>query len=128
MGGSSLLHPPAAAGLLQLFEEVTTDTRSYLREACVSVQEQHMPSDLWIVFALLSAFFHAARLSVTKYLSFDYSAQALTLYVNLASLVVTVPLIVWNHQFPVQDPRYLTAVLVGGLVSGLGAWSLNHAI
>ena len=87
-----------------------------------------MPSDLWIVFALLSAFFHAARLSVTKYLSFDYSAQALTLYVNLASLVVTVPLIVWNHQFPVQDPRSLTAVLVGGLVSGLGAWSLNHAI
>jgi drug/metabolite transporter (DMT)-like permease len=87
-----------------------------------------MPSDLWIVFALLSAFFHAARLSVTKHLSLDYSAQALTLYVNLASLVVTVPLIVWNHHFPVQDPRYLTAVLVGGLVSGLGAWSLNHAI
>jgi drug/metabolite transporter (DMT)-like permease len=87
-----------------------------------------MPSDLWIVFSLLSAFFHAARLSVTKRLSFDFSAQVLTLYVNLASLVVTIPLIVWNHHFPVQDPRYLIAVVVGGIVSGLGAWSLNHAI
>jgi drug/metabolite transporter (DMT)-like permease len=82
----------------------------------------------WILFSLLSAFFHASRLAVTKRLSFSFSAQALTLYVNLASLVVTLPLVVWNHDFPLGNPRYLTMVLVGGLISGLGGWSLNYAI
>ncbi len=82
----------------------------------------------WILFSLLSAFFHASRLAVTKHLSFSFSAKALTLYVNLASLVVTLPLIVWNHDFPLGDWRYLSAVLLGGLISGLGGWSLNHAI
>lgn len=82
----------------------------------------------WIVFPLLSAFFHASRLAVTKHLSLSFSARALTLYVNLASLVVTAPLVIWNHDFPVHDPRYVGAVLVGGVVSGLGAWALNHAI
>lgn len=82
----------------------------------------------WIFFSLLSAFFHASRLAVTKRLSFTFSAQALTLYVNLASLVVTFPLIFWNHQFPIAEPGYTGAVLIGGLISGLGGWSLNHAI
>ncbi len=82
----------------------------------------------WIVFSLLSAFFHASRLAVTKRLSFTFSAPALTLYVNLASLVVTLPLIIWNHDFPIHDHRYVAAVLVGGMLSGLGGWSLTHAI
>lgn len=82
----------------------------------------------WILFSLLSAFFHASRLAVTKHLSFTFSAQALTLYVNLASLLVTFPLIVWNHDFPLGDPLYVTMVLTGALISGLGGWSLNHAI
>jgi drug/metabolite transporter (DMT)-like permease len=82
----------------------------------------------WILFSLLSAFFHASRLAVTKHLSFSFTAKALTLYVNLASLVVTFPLIFWNHHFPVSDWRYLTVVLLGGVISGLGGWSLNHAI
>ncbi|MEA3277633.1 MAG: DMT family transporter [Pseudomonadota bacterium] len=82
----------------------------------------------WILFSLLSAFFHASRLAVTKHLSFSFSAKALTLYVNLASVVVTFPLIFWNHNFPVEDYRYVGAVLLGGMISGLGGWSLNHAI
>ncbi|MBK5930903.1 DMT family transporter [Halochromatium salexigens] len=83
---------------------------------------------LWILFSLLSAFFHASRLAVTKHLSLTLSARALTLYVNLASLLVTLPLVIWSHQFPVDDPVYLGAVLLGGLLSGLGGWSLNVAI
>lgn len=82
----------------------------------------------WILFSLLSAFFHASRLAVTKRLSFNFSAQALTLYVNLASLLVTFPLIFWNHDFPLENPRYVLMVLTGAVVSGLGGWSLNHAI
>lgn len=82
----------------------------------------------WVLFSLLSAFFHASRLAVTKRLSFNFSAQALTLYVNLASLLVTFPLIFWNHDFPLGDPYYAGVVLVGALISGLGGWSLNHAI
>ncbi|NBC48627.1 MAG: EamA family transporter [Gammaproteobacteria bacterium] len=83
---------------------------------------------LWILFSLLSAFFHASRLAVTKHLSLSLSARALTLYVNLASLLVTLPLVIWHHDFPVADPIYLLVVLIGGLVSGLGGWSLNIAI
>jgi drug/metabolite transporter (DMT)-like permease len=83
---------------------------------------------LWILFSLLSAFFHASRLAVTKRLSFSFSAQALTFYVNLASLLVTFPLIIWNHNFPLDNPRYVAMVITGGLISGLGGWSLNHAI
>lgn len=83
---------------------------------------------LWILFSLLSAFFHASRLAVTKHLSLTLSARALTLYVNLASLLVTLPLIIWYHDFPFHDPVYLGVVLVGGLISGLGGWSLNIAI
>lgn len=82
----------------------------------------------WILFSLLSAFFHASRLAVTKRLSFNFSAQALTLYVNLASLLVTFPLVVWNHNFPLGDARYVALVLTGALISGFGGWSLNHAI
>lgn len=83
---------------------------------------------LWIVFSLLSAFFHASRLAVTKHLSFSFSAQALTFYVNLASLAVTLPLIVWNHHFPLHQPVYVTALLCGGLLSALGGWALAIAI
>ncbi|MBK5970849.1 MULTISPECIES: EamA family transporter [Thiorhodovibrio] len=82
----------------------------------------------WILFSLLSAFFHASRLAVTKHLSFSFSAQALTLYVNLASLVVTLPLIIWYHDFPLHQPAYVGAVLCGGLLSGFGGWALNLAI
>lgn len=83
---------------------------------------------VWIVFSLLSAFFHASRLAVTKHLSLSFSAEVLTLYVNLASLIVTLPLIVWNHDFPLTDPYYLGALLAGGMLSGLGGWSLNRAV
>jgi drug/metabolite transporter (DMT)-like permease len=82
----------------------------------------------WIVFSLLSAFFHASRLAVTKHLSFSFSARALTLYVNLASLVVTAPLVIWHHDFPFHEPLYMAVVLLGGVVSGIGGWSLNTAI
>lgn len=84
--------------------------------------------NIWIVFALASAFFHASRLAVTKRLSISFSTQALTFYVNLASLAVTAPLIVRYHDFPLDNPEYLTAVLAGGLLSGFGGWALNHAI
>lgn len=83
---------------------------------------------LWIFFSLLSAFFHASRLAVTKHLSFDFSAQALTLFVNLVSLAVTLPLVVWHHDFPLHEPDYVVALLSGGLLSGLGGWALNSAI
>jgi len=82
----------------------------------------------WVLFALLSAFFHASRLAVTKHLSLTLSARALTLYVNLASLAVTLPLVVWHHDIPFGDPIYVGAVLAGGVLSGLGGWSLNVAI
>jgi len=82
----------------------------------------------WILFSLLSAFFHASRLAVTKRLSFTFSAQALTLYVNVTSLLVTLPLIFWNRNFPLGDSRYVAVVLIGALISGLGGWSLNYAI
>ena len=82
----------------------------------------------WIVFSLLSAFFHASRLAVTKHLSLSFSVRALTLYVNLASLVVTLPLILWHHDFPLHDPVFLTVVLLGGGLSGVGGWALNTAI
>lgn len=83
---------------------------------------------LWVLFSLLSAFFHASRLAVTKHLSFTFSARALTLYVNLASLVVTLPLVFWHHDFPLREPAYIGAVLVGGVLSGLGGWALTTAI
>jgi drug/metabolite transporter (DMT)-like permease len=83
---------------------------------------------LWVVFALLSAFFHASRLAVTKQLSLSLSARALTMYVNLASLVVTFPLVFWHHDMPFGNPAYVGAVLAGGVLSGLGGWSLNVAI
>ncbi|WP_058555363.1 EamA family transporter [Thiohalocapsa sp. ML1] len=82
----------------------------------------------WIVFSLLSAFFHASRIAVTKHLSFSFSARALTLYVNLASLVVTAPLVIWHHDVPLHEPVYIAVVLLGGLVSGIGGWALNSAI
>lgn len=85
-------------------------------------------SHLWIIFALLSAFFHASRLAVTKRLSIGFTAQALTFYINIVSLAVTFPLIIRYHDFPLDNPEYLTSVLVGGVVSAFGGWSLNHAI
>jgi drug/metabolite transporter (DMT)-like permease len=85
-------------------------------------------ASFWIVFSLLSAFFHASRLAVTKHLSFSFSARALTLYVNLASLVVTAPLVYWHHDFPFHEPIYTLVVLLGGVVSGIGGWALNTAI
>lgn len=83
---------------------------------------------LWLLFSLLSAFFHASRLAVTKRLSLDLSVPVLTLYVNLASLLVTLPLALWHHQVPWHDPVYLGAVLAGGLLSGLGGFALTTAI
>ncbi|MCG6897593.1 MAG: DMT family transporter [Thiocapsa sp.] len=83
---------------------------------------------LWILFSLASAFFHASRLAVTKHLGLSFSAEVLTFYVNLISLAITLPLIVWNHQFPFHEPRYLLAVLCGGVLSALGGWALNAAI
>jgi uncharacterized membrane protein len=83
---------------------------------------------LWVLFSLASAFFHASRLAVTKRLSLSFSTEVLTLYVNLASLVVTLPLVIWHHHFPFENPGYLMAVLWGGVISGLGGWSLNEAL
>ncbi|MEY6431046.1 DMT family transporter [Thioalkalicoccus limnaeus] len=83
---------------------------------------------LWVVFALLSAFFHASRMAATKWLSLTLPVPVLTIYVNLASLAVTLPLILWYHDFPLSSPEYLMAVLLGGLASGLGGWALNYAI
>jgi drug/metabolite transporter (DMT)-like permease len=83
---------------------------------------------LWILFSLISAFAHASRLAVTKHLSFSFSAEALTLYVNLASLIVTLPLILWNHHFPLSQPLYVGALLCGGALSVGGGWALNIAI
>lgn len=83
---------------------------------------------LWILFSLLSAFFHASRLAVTKHLSVTLTARALTMYVNLASLIVTFPLVFWYHDVPLGNAAYVGAVLAGGVLSGLGGWSLNTAI
>lgn len=83
---------------------------------------------LWVLFSLASAFFHASRLAVTKRLSLSFTTEVLTLYVNLASLVVILPLGIWHHDFPFQDPEYLMAVFWGGVISGLGGWSLNEAL
>ncbi|MGE5155034.1 MAG: EamA family transporter [Bdellovibrio bacteriovorus] len=83
---------------------------------------------LWVLFSLASAFFHASRLAVTKRLALSFSTEILTLYVNLASLVVTLPLVLWHHNFPLHNPDYLMAVLWGGVISGLGGWSLNAAL
>lgn len=83
---------------------------------------------LWVLVSLTSAFFQASRIAVAKQLSFSFSAQALTFFVNFASLCVTLPLIIWHHDFPLHNPDYLTAVAVGALLSGLGGWSFNHAI
>lgn len=83
---------------------------------------------LWILFSLLSAFFHASRLAVTKHLSVTLTVRALTMYVNLASLVVTFPLVFWYHDVPLGNAAYVGAVLAGGVLSGLGGWSLNTAI
>jgi drug/metabolite transporter (DMT)-like permease len=82
----------------------------------------------WILFPLAAALFQASRLAVTKRLSFDFSARTLTLYVNLASLMVTLPLIIWYHDIPLQEPIYVLVVLAGAVFSGLGGWSLNAAI
>jgi drug/metabolite transporter (DMT)-like permease len=83
---------------------------------------------LWVLFSLASAFFHASRLAVTKRLAFSFSTEVLTLYVNLASLMVTLPLIIWHHNFPFQTPGYSMAVLWGGVISGLGGWFVNAAL
>lgn len=83
---------------------------------------------LWVLFSLASAFFHASRLAVTKRLSLSFSTEVLTLYVNLASLVVILPLGIWHHDFPFQDPAYVLAVASGGVLSGLGGWALNAAL
>jgi drug/metabolite transporter (DMT)-like permease len=83
---------------------------------------------LWALFSLASAFFHASRLAVTKRLSLSFSTEALTFYVNLASLAVTMPLAIWHHQIPLHEPGYLSAVAFGGVLSGLGGWALNAAL
>lgn len=85
-------------------------------------------AQLWVLFALASAFFHASRLAVTKHLSLSLSTEVLTLYVNLASLAVTLPLIAWYRDFPFHDPRYLGAIVAGGVLSGAGGWALNAAL
>ncbi len=83
---------------------------------------------LWVLFALASALFHASRLAVTKRLSPSLPTEVLTLYVSLASLGVTLPLIFLYHDFPLGDPRYLGAVVAGGVLSGAGGWALNAAL
>lgn len=83
---------------------------------------------LWIVFSLASAFFHASRLAVTKSLSLTFSTEILTFYVNLSSLVITLPLIIWYRDIPIAEPRYLFAVFFGGLFSAFGGWALNAAL
>lgn len=83
---------------------------------------------LWVLFSLASAFFHASRLAVTKRLSLSFSAEVLTLYVNLASLVVILPISIWHHDFPFHNSTYLMAVVCGGAFSGLGGWALNAAL
>ena len=85
-------------------------------------------SNAWVLVSLLSAFFQASRIAVAKQLSFSFSAQALTFYVNFASLCITLPLIIWHHQFPLDNPRYMSAVVVGAVLSGLGGWAFNYAI
>ena len=82
----------------------------------------------WILFSLASAFFHASRLAVTKTLTLRLPPEVLTLYVNLVSLAMTLPLVIWHHDFPFHEPGYLGAVLAGGLASGLGGWALNLAL
>jgi drug/metabolite transporter (DMT)-like permease len=83
---------------------------------------------LWIFFSLASAFFHASRLAVTKHLSFDFSTEVLTFYVNLSSLLITLPLIIWYHDFPFHEPAYVFAIVSGGVLSALGGWALNAAL
>jgi len=85
-------------------------------------------ADLWILFSLASAALQASRIAVTKKLSLDFSPQALTFYTNIASLVLTLPLLTHFHDFPVENPRYLGAVLAGAVLSGLGGWSFTYAI
>ncbi len=85
-------------------------------------------ANAWILVSLLSAFFQASRIAVAKQLSFSFSARALTFYVNFASLCITLPLIIWHHQFPLENPRYLSAVLLGAMLSGFGGWAFNYAI
>lgn len=85
-------------------------------------------AQLWVLLALASAFFHASRLAVTKHLSPRLSAEVLTLYVNVTSLALTLPLIVRYHDFPLDDPRYLGAVAAGAVLSGGGGWALNAAL
>ncbi len=83
---------------------------------------------IWIVFSLIAALCQGARLAVTKHLGLSFSAPQLTLYVNLASSVVSFPLVFWYHQIPLHDPLYVGAVIAGGLLSGLGGWALTIAI
>lgn len=83
---------------------------------------------VWILFSLASAFFHASRLAVTKHLSLDFSTEVLTFYVNLTSLAITLPLVIWHHQFPFHEPAYVMAILIGGLFSAFGGWALNAAL
>jgi drug/metabolite transporter (DMT)-like permease len=83
---------------------------------------------VWIIFPLAAALFHGLRLAVTKQLSLSFSARTLTLYVNLASLVVTLPLIIWHHDIPLAEPVYVLVVLAGATLSGLGGWAVNAAI
>ena len=86
------------------------------------------PVDLWIVVSLSSALLQASRIAVTKRLTLDFSPLALTFYTNLASMVLTLPLALKFHHFPVDNPRYIGAVMAGALLSGLGGWSFTHAI
>ena len=84
--------------------------------------------ELWVLVSLASAALQASRIAVTKKLSMDFSPQALTFYTNLASLVLTLPLLTHFHDFPVNNPSYVGAVLAGAVLSGLGGWSFTYAI
>jgi drug/metabolite transporter (DMT)-like permease len=86
------------------------------------------PGNLWIVVSLTSALLQASRIAVTKKLSLDFSPQALTFYTNLASLVLTLPLVTRFHNFPLDEPQYIGVVLAGATFSGLGGWSFTYAI
>lgn len=82
----------------------------------------------WPLFPLLAAFLQATRLALTKVLSLDLPVPVLTLAANLASLLVTLPLVIWHHQFPFHDPVWAGALLAGSLLSGLGGLALTTAV
>ena len=44
-------------------------------------------SQSWVIFSLLSAFFQATRIAVTKQLSYSLSAAAMTFFINFIKAI-----------------------------------------